>query len=59
MNTEHFRPEFQHAFSADKLEALGVAEHLPFSVKVSVEANRKSQRSEKLNNSLLYTTRVR
>ena len=47
MNTEDFRPEFQHAFSADKLEALGVAENLPFSVKVSVEANRKSQRSEK------------
>lgn len=54
MNNEHFRPEFQHAFSAvqsllfsaDKLKALGVEEHFPFSVKMSVEANRKSQRSE-------------
>ena len=55
MNTEHFRPEFQRAFSAvqsllfcaDKLKALGVKEHFPLSVKVSVEANRKSQMSEK------------
>ena len=55
MNTEHFRPEFQHAFSAvqsllfcaDKLKALAVEEHFPFSVKVSAEANPENLKGPK------------
>ena len=45
-------------FYADKLKALGVAKHFPFSAKVSVEANRKSQRSEKWNDLSLLNMRT-
>ena len=47
---------FSLFFCADKLKALGVAEHFPFCVKVPEEANRKSKRSEKWNCFTLLNT---
>ena len=49
---------FSLFFSADKLKALGVAEHFPFCVKVPEEAteNLKGPKNEIV---LLYSTRVR